>query len=141
MKVYKPYYIHEGRKIYLETCLSLKEAHWALQRFASGYYPEGFSWEYTNIEFSEENVIALYVEFSYYKDEFTSDFVGVSFDFPEGDWERTSPSYWKDSQGNHVERFIRPFKSLTKREKIYQELNEMYLEEFPVMEEISNVQE
>ena len=106
MRLFKPYYVREGRKSYLETCLSEEEAQWILKRFTEGYHPNGFSWEDTGMEISEENVAVLYVEFSYYKDDFTSDFMGVSFKFPEGKWERITPSYWKDSDGYHVERHI-----------------------------------
>lgn len=141
MKLYKPYYVCNGRKVYRETCISQEEAQWALKQFIIARHPKDFSWESTGVEIVEKNVAALYVEFSYYKDDFTSDFVGVSFDFPKGEWERVSPNYWKDSVGNHVERFILPFKSLTEREQIEKELNEMYLDELPVMEEISNAQE
>ena len=143
MKIYKPYYVYQGRKVYLETCTSDKEAKWALEQFTTAQLPQDFSWEYTGTEISDEEVVIIYVEFSYYKDDFTSDFVGVGFDFPKGEWERVSPSYWRDTQGNHVERFIRPFKgqSSTKREQIEKELDEMYLNELPVMEEISNAQE
>ena len=141
MKVYRPYYVHNGRKVYLETCISEKETQWALKQFTTAQWSKDFSWESTNVEISEENMAVLYIEFSHYKDDFTSDFVGVSFDFPKGKWERVSPNYWKDSQGNHVKRFILPFKSLTRREQIEKELDEMYLQELSVMEEISNAQE
>ena len=125
----------------METCISSEEAQWALQQFITAQWPKNFSWECTDVEIVEENVAVLYVEFSFYKDDFTSDFVGISFDFPEGKWERVSSNCWKDSQGNHIKRFILPFKSLTKREQIEKELDEMYLDELPVMEEISKAQE
>lgn len=65
----------------------------------------------SNVINDGQEKVEVFILFSWYTDDFTSDFSGISLkleklmDNPE-DWTQINESCWKDVEGNRIERFL-----------------------------------